>query len=502
MTAERPRPHPIAAADPVDARAAGHLARLPRAAVPLGLVLLGSALRIGSLAHQSFWYDEAASILIATKPVDQIIAAAAADTLPPLAYLILHGWLALVGNTGELSLRWPSAAFSTLTLALLCRLGRELVDRRAALTGLAIAALAPFAVFYAQEVRQYSLLGCLLVLTMWLTLQVWRRSSRRLTAGLALTTAAALYTHVMAGLTLAALAGLSLARHSRRAALRPLGAGLLLFSPWLLVLPRQIALVESAFWASPPSVLAPVASLYAFVFAHTLGPLLPIGLGWVLVLIGLTVRWTLSARAEPHTRQAAAMLTVLIGCPLVLALVLSFRRPIYLDRTLIGAAWPLYLLLGRGLTRAPRPVGALLGAGGFALLTFGLINLLAMPAYGKPPLRAAATVVAADRQPGDRVLHTSDGSYYPFLLYGVAGDLLAGDPEYRAGGIRASFSQILGTKPVDLPDQAGHRLWLVLLADHSVAWQWQQKATLDTRLGSPVEIDVGGIKLFRYGDRP
>ncbi|MBI3977603.1 MAG: glycosyltransferase family 39 protein [Chloroflexi bacterium] len=509
---------------------------------PLGLVLLGGALRLADLGGPSYWYDEAASALIAALPPDRIIAATAADTLPPLYYLLLHlwqVWLAL-GN-GELILRWPSVAFGTLSLAILYTLGRRLVGRTAATIGLALAALAPFAIYYAREVRQYSLLGFLLVLATWLAWEVWHGASWRSAAGLAVTAGAALYVHVFAGLTLLVLAGFALfapGRLDRRRwhVVGALAVGLLLFAPWLAILPRQVALVETSFWVDRPSILAPVASLYTFVFAHTLsGWLLPLGIGWLLLVLSLAALRTWRGRrgldhglntpagvllpavnggslnwkpGPPFTAAALpaysglGLLAVLLVFPPLLALAISLVRPVYLDRTLVGAAWPLYLLLGWGLAWLPRPLGLALCGAGLTLLAVGLLGFYLAPALAKPPLRAAAAIVTAGWQPGDRVFHTSDGSYYPFQLYGVGGHLVAGDPEYVRGGVRGTFSRLLGTVSVDLAAvSATGGAWLVLLADHSVSWQWQQKVLLDDRFGAPIAADVGGIKVFRYGGR-
>src|SRR5918992_2870845 len=62
----------------------------------VGLVALGIGLRFVSTS--SLWLDEALSANISALPVGDLLEALRHDGHPPLYYLMLHGWMELVGE--------------------------------------------------------------------------------------------------------------------------------------------------------------------------------------------------------------------------------------------------------------------------------------------------------------------------------------------------------------------------------------------------------------------
>ena len=105
--------------------------------------------------------------------------------------------------------------------------------------------------------------------------------------------------------------------------------------------------------------------------------------------------------------------------------------------------------------------------------------------------------------PGLPVVHTSDGSYLPFVVYAPAlpQHLLAGDPEAAARTARArSTIDTLGIQPEPLEQAVGTAPGFVLVVsyDHSADWQRQVLADMDTRYPVAAERRVGGILVRRY----
>ena len=69
------------------------------------IILLGFALRAYNLEGQSMWSDEGLSLYRAQQPLAQVLGSVITvdgvdtqDTNPPLYFLLLHGWRALVGE--------------------------------------------------------------------------------------------------------------------------------------------------------------------------------------------------------------------------------------------------------------------------------------------------------------------------------------------------------------------------------------------------------------------
>ena len=119
-------------------------------------------MRVYRLGDQSLWYDEAVTAQVAAQGIAELTRWTADDIQPPLYYYAVAGWTRLAGR-GEWALRFPSAAFGVLTVALLAAAARRLFGRGragqvAALAAALLAALSPLYVYYAQEARMYTLL--------------------------------------------------------------------------------------------------------------------------------------------------------------------------------------------------------------------------------------------------------------------------------------------------------------------------------------------------------
>ena len=129
-----------------------------RAIAVLIVALIGLALRVYRLDAQSFWYDEGNSVRIAERSIQLIIEGAAGDIHPPLYYLVLHYWRAVVGDS-EVALRLLSVACGTGLIVFTYLVGTALFRPRTGLIAAVFVAFSPFAVYYSQEARMYVMLA-------------------------------------------------------------------------------------------------------------------------------------------------------------------------------------------------------------------------------------------------------------------------------------------------------------------------------------------------------
>ena len=213
-----------------------------RVAVALLVLTAASvALRSGAL-DTGFWIDEAIAVGIASHELGEIPALLRQDGSPPLYYLMLHGWMALVGDgeaaTRALSLVFAAAAIPAAWWA---------AGRRAA----AIVAICPFLTYYAQEARMYTLVA---ILSLVATAAFVRRRPGIFVVAMTLL----LYTHTWGVFLFAGFAVASL----RRGRLAPLAVVALLYVPWVPSLVFQ-ALHTAAPWSLPPSALVLVPAALA-----------------------------------------------------------------------------------------------------------------------------------------------------------------------------------------------------------------------------------------------
>jgi uncharacterized membrane protein len=152
----------------------------------------GLALRL--LATRGIWLDEATSIHQAQMPLADMLAnLRTTDVHPPLHHIVLWGTVRLLG-AGELAVRVPSLLAATAMIPALYAAGRDIYDRRAGMAAAALAAVAPFAVWYADEARMYALFMLFALLALWMQVRIVRGGGAGSWLGFVLSAAALIYT--------------------------------------------------------------------------------------------------------------------------------------------------------------------------------------------------------------------------------------------------------------------------------------------------------------------
>jgi 4-amino-4-deoxy-L-arabinose transferase-like glycosyltransferase len=139
-----------------------------------GVLLVALVARLYQLGGQSFWVDEIGPVGVARSPQLLERVRLAGPWEPPLSHVFVRLALALP-LPFETAARFPSAMFGVLEVAALMLVAYE-ATRRRSVTLLAggLLAVAPFAVRYGQEVRYYTTLSALGLVTWWLLLRALR----------------------------------------------------------------------------------------------------------------------------------------------------------------------------------------------------------------------------------------------------------------------------------------------------------------------------------------
>ena len=385
-----------------------------------GLALLAVALAgcavglVRGVRSGPLWLDETLSVEIARLPLSQLHDALRTDGAPPLYYLLLKGWMALLG-TGTVAVRLLTVLLVPIALALAWRLGARRGERAAAVGSVAVLAALPWTMRYGSETRMY-LLVVVLVLAAALALEaVHRTGSRRAVALLAVLTGGLLLTHYWA-LFLAAAVGLAhlpgLVRR-RGAAVRvvlALALGGVLFLPWLPTLLFQAA-HTGAPWADPIPPVELLRTPRYWGGGSDPGRWL---LAALLVPLGSWAAWRCRAARLP---AAVLLVTLVLAWAAVLA-----GGGAYAGRYTAVVVPLVALVVALGALALPgrwSPPVALLLVVGVGLAT-------GIPAAGTPRASAAGVVTAFERAggtPGDLL------AYCPDQLGPPVWRLLAGDVE-------------------------------------------------------------------------
>lgn len=310
------------------------------------ITLAGFCLRLGRLGAQSIWYDEGVSLYLAGLDIPAMIRHTAGDIHPPLYYALLHLWIRLAGE-GEFAANFLSLIFGVMLIPMVYRAARALGYRRAGLWAALLTAISPYHIWYAQEVRMYTLgawLGLMAAGGLWLAL----KSPRRRLLGWAvyiLASAAGLYTLYYFAFLLIALNIWALAeiwaqeRSRRRPALARWGTAqagvLLLYAPWLSVAFRQAANPPVPPWREwTPVGKVLLEALTALSFGQSAEPA-QIWPFLVLVLtLALAGAWSLARRGWQHLLLVSGYFLI----PLALIELLSIWSPLYHVRYLFTYA--------------------------------------------------------------------------------------------------------------------------------------------------------------------
>ena len=426
--------------------------------------------------HESLWYDEALSAWVASGPLDRLIHwCTQVDIQVPLHYIVLRGWMALLGES-EFALHLLSAFCGLLAIAALFTLARRLTRLTSVATiAVFILAFSPGFLWVAFEVRAYALALALFAWASVFLVECLKPAPRRwvlvVYCVLALAT---LYTHYTALAALAAHVLIALwviwTQRSGLLARRMIGIGLVIalgFAPWLpvllsrgaadrsfytgVILPDQTLSVLLSFkwlarddfkWLTPDNALSPLAPLVA---------------GGSVVLVAGLVAWLLRYRRAVFPLIYALCITLV---PAIMLAVIILLKPKLAGRY----AWPswigLDLLLAMGLValtsrptrrfdtfhgltpdpsplksggegsqnaaREPRGSPSLnseRGSGGEVIPLVLALVLLAIPwltgQTGHPPesdFRGVFAYIRDHWQPGDLVL-LRDGTLFPAAEY-------------------------------------------------------------------------------------
>lgn len=160
------------------------------------IILLGLVLRLISI-NQSFWLDEATSVLVARDFSFQAIITkfSPGDFHPPFYYFLLKIWIGVFGAT-EVGARSLSVILGSATIPLVFLIGRKLLSKETGLVAALFFATAPLHIYYSQEARMYTLAAFLATLLILFFLRI-KEDSRKFYnwVGFIITGSLLIYTH-------------------------------------------------------------------------------------------------------------------------------------------------------------------------------------------------------------------------------------------------------------------------------------------------------------------
>jgi uncharacterized membrane protein len=263
----------------------------------------------------------------------------------------------------------------------------------------------------------------------------------------------------------------------------------LLWSPWLWAFIQQARRVDQEFWIPQPTWESVVQALKTFLNAATpapgqSNPVMPL---WILY--GLALGLGLIYYRKEVSRFF--FLATLFVVPFLGELLVSLRRPIFYDRTLIWITIPLFLALAAGIAQLRFRLLIVVALG-----VFGANNLFSAGDYyrwtQKEDWGTAAGYVANYAEKEDLILFNATWVQIPFDYYfkeyeelylisverrGVPQDLFEADilePKMTNGDVPRLLALLNGRK----------RVWLV----YSHNWYTDPQGLIPQTLGSRMKL--------------
>jgi 4-amino-4-deoxy-L-arabinose transferase-like glycosyltransferase len=378
----------------------------------------GLVLRLPGLDGRPIWYDEAFSILLAGRPFAHVLSGTAADTMPPLYYLLLGLWRYL----GEAiwQQRLLNVVLGVALVGLVYLFGRELYGRAAAGWGAMLAAVSPLLVYHAQELRMYTLLALSLTGYAYFYVLARKPNGRIAWVGVVFAGTTALYTHNLAIFSVLAIDAYLLIRREWKQLARLLGAQVVmavLFIPWLQFVPGQIQKIQLAFWTPRPGILELVQAIVTF---HASLPLT----SWALIvgvaasLLAAVLTGYIVIRRLRLGWQDGLLACLILVPPALLFLVSYVMRPVFVPRAFMLSLAGYLVLAGRAVAEArPRMIGWILAGAFAAAAAIGLTAELTHRTFPRSPFREASGFLAATAADGDLILHSNKLSFFPMFVY-------------------------------------------------------------------------------------
>lgn len=419
--------------------------------IVLALVVAGALLRFYRLGAQSYWVDELLTIGAAEVGGKLGVREFFGNVQGPLHALLVH--LISRASTSEYALRSASAIAGVAAIPACYLLGKELFDRKVGYAAALLVTVSPFAIWYSQEARSYSIL---ILLSAAAALLVSRavKGARGAWAPYVLGIAAAVYCNLSA-LFLAVAHALHATWQLRRGR-RRLGHAVAAFAvAAVLVSPlgwgvtrwvqredvvgraRFTPQAEAQDLLRGETTMSPLAlpySLFAMGYGYSLGPgmrelheeppaeafrrhaalVVPAGLAFAAALL-LGIR---RAAANPSTlRLTLLSLLVPVGASVTLA-VFNIKP---MNARYVAVVFPILVVTtAAGVASLRGLAGRLLCGAVIVFCGVSLWGYYQSPAYWKADVRAAARHVESREEPGDAVLVPVVRDVFNFYYSGAA----------------------------------------------------------------------------------
>ena len=489
------------------------------------ILILAFFVRLLGIASRPIWYDEAFAILFSEKGLSAMLygtlaptGAGSADIHPLGYYTFLWLWMKIFGES-LVAVRLLSIIAGLVSVYLIYRIAFEaLSDAKTALLGMLFAALAPFQIHYAQEIRMYSFLAMWLLLATYAYQRGSKTGNWRWWGLFSISVALAQYTHNLAAFYLIALAVLPVFQKNWRTLRAMIFAGLgalVLYFPWAVQIPAQFSKVQNAYWVERPDISKLFTLLLVFITNTPLPTSLVAGvLAMALIIVIIGFIQTLRYSRQTNEKDGLWLLYLSVAPPLLLFL-FSQWRPVYIERALLpsGAIFCIWLAWVITKTNLPKAAQyALLGLLGISSV-LGIYQHITYHDFPYGPFKGLDISLQQRMELQDVIVHSNKLSMLPAMLFDrdLPQSFIGDQPGSSTDTLALATQQVLGIKAesdIQTATRNAERVWYIIYQrsiDEYEANGFPNHPDikyLDSQYELESEENWDGLRVFLYSKKP
>ena len=491
----------------------------------VAILILASLVRLFGIASRPIWYDEAFAILFSEKGLGAMLygtlaptGAGSADIHPLGYYTVLWLWMRIFGES-LVAVRLLSIIAGLVSVVLVYLIALERIsDPRTARLGMLFAALAPFQIHYAQDIRMYSFLAMWLLLATYANLRGSKPGGWRWWILFSFAAALAQYTHNLAAFYLVPLALLPILQKNWQALRAVIVAGLgalILYFPWAIQLPAQFSKVQSAYWVDRPDISKLFTLLLVFVTNTPLpSSLVAAALAFALTLV--IVGFFQTIRYSRQTNEKAGLwLLYLAFAPPSLLFLFSQWRPVYIERALLPSGaifciWLAWVMIKTSLPNAAQY--ALLGLLSLSSM-LGIYQHIAYHDFPYGPFQQLDLSLRQRMEPRDVIVHSNKLSMLPALVFDrkLPQSFIGDPPGSRTDTLASATQQALGIEAesdILVATKDAQRVWYIIYQRSIDEYEANGFPThpdikyLESQYDLISEENWDGLRVFLYSKKP
>ncbi len=395
------------------------------------ILVLATSLRFYNITATSLWHDEAFSALLIKYPWSEMFYRIGLDVHPALYYIILRLWYYFFGDS-LFSLRAFSAIFGILTVWGVYLLTKEVFNRKKlALLAACFVAVNPFQIIYSVEARMYTLGTFILIFASYFLIKALNSGKFKDWVWYAIFLAASFHIHYFLFFSVFAhfvyilywiIKGYRfniISWFNDKKFLSFCGSWIfagVLFLPWLSWFLRQVRQVQEQYWIPKMGWLSVPSTFYKMITGGDINS----EKYWYVAIFAFFLGLVIITYALKKSRtEAGWFMLLMLGVPFTLAILMSLKTSLYLDRYFVFASLFYLILIAVAIFYIPNKKIAGVLIAFFLILSFVSFtyNWASLNVKEKPGMAGAAKYLNQKATKEDKILVGSSFIFFTFRYY-------------------------------------------------------------------------------------